>query len=178
MRVRELLKASAVVLVIACGSQPVELPPPRVAFDSMALLSKVAVAFWTEPTSTVQNLNCQPAVPCDTLIVAPRVVALRGRNLDGGWEPDDGQAVIAYEEGLEVPGLHSGPVIRVGAWRECITGRDRPAWRRGRSACVALALTKTSGPGGGRQVALKLLTPALGERWFNVAGWEPPVSAP
>ena len=146
--------------------------PPTEAAIGQAVLAALAAAPWDTDPSGWGSL-CSPAAPCDTLVLDPRVVALPGQ-APAFFVPDRRDAVAtlsAYALTLTpVPGRQ----VQLGAWRDCSSRRDRPAWKKARVACVAVGIAGAeSARSDAITFALMVATPAKGLSWPRVRTTRP-----
>ena len=151
---------------------PARQDPPTEAAIGQAALAALAAAPWDVDPSGWGSL-CTPTAPCDTLVVDPRVVSLPAQ-APAFFVPDrrDAAATLsAYGLTLAaVPGRH----VRLGAWRDCSSRRDSPAWNKGRVACVAMGIAGAeSARSDAITFALMVATPAKGLSWPRVRATRP-----
>jgi hypothetical protein len=158
--------------VVACREPPRPPPastrtPPSEADIAGAALTAIATAPWdADPTGW--GTLCTTELPCDTLIVEPRIVLLpaqapaffvpASRDRAATLTP----ATIAI---VRVPGRHSV----LGSWGECSARRDAPRWSKARVACIALGVAgyDTARPDA-MTFALLVATPARRLSWPRV----------
>jgi hypothetical protein len=143
-----------------------DTPPTEAAIGQAALAALAAAPWDVDPTGW--GSLCPPAGPCDTLVVDPRVVALPAQ-APAFFVPDrrDAAATLSpYTLTLaSVPGRH----VRLGAWRDCSSRRDLPAWSKARVACVAFGVAGLeSARSDAITFALMVATPAKGLSWPRV----------
>jgi hypothetical protein len=143
-----------------------DTPPTEAAIGQAALAALAAAPWDVDPTGW--GSLCTPAVPCDTLVVDPRVVALPTQ-APAFFVPDrrDAAATLSpYALTLaSVPGRH----VRLGPWRECSSRRDQPAWPKARVACVAFGVAGLeSARSDAITFAMMVATPAKGLSWPRV----------
>ena len=141
--------------------------PPTEAAIGHAALAALAAAPWDTDPSGWGSL-CTSAAPCDTLVVEPRVVALPAQ-APAFFVPERRDAVATLTPyGLTLAGV-PGRHLRLGAWRDCSTKRDAPAWSKARVACVALGVAGAeSARSDAITFALLVATPARGLSWPRV----------
>jgi hypothetical protein len=146
--------------------------PPTESAIGQAALAALAAAPWDVDPSGWGSL-CSSKAPCDTLVVEPRVVALPAQ-APAFFVPerrDVAATLSAYALTLSaVPGRQ----VRLGAWRDCSSRRDLPAWAKARVACVALGIAGTeSARSDAITFALMVATPAKGLSWPRVRATRP-----
>jgi hypothetical protein len=146
--------------------------PPTEAAISQAALAALAAAPWDADPSGWGSL-CSAKAPCDTLVVDPRVVVLPAQ-APAFFVPDRRDAAATLSAyALTLTGV-PGRQVRLGAWRECSSRRDLPAWARARVACVALGVAGVeSARSDAITFALMVATPAKGLSWPRVRATRP-----
>jgi hypothetical protein len=146
--------------------------PPTEAAISQAALAALAAAPWDADPSGWGSL-CSATAPCDTLVLDPRVVALPAQ-APAFFVPDRRDAAATLSAyALTLAGV-PGRQVRLGAWRECSSRRDLPAWSKGRVACVAMGIAGVeSARSDAITFALMVATPAKGLSWPRVRATRP-----
>jgi hypothetical protein len=169
------------VLTLASCESPVARPaaapirqdtPPTEAAIGLAALAALAAAPWDVDPSGWGSL-CTPAAPCDTLVVDPRVVALPAQ-APAFFVPDRRDAAATLSDYALTLATVPGRQVRLGAWRDCSSRRDHPAWTKARVACVALGVAGAeSARSDAITFALLVATPAKGLSWPRVRTTRP-----
>lgn len=164
-------------IVAACRAPAGELAqseriPPTTAAIAQAALAAVAAAPWDTDPSGWGTL-CSPQLPCDTLVVEPRIVSLPAQ-APAFFVPDR-RALAATLSPYTLSLSHvPGRQVAIGSWRECTARRDTPDWARARVACVALGLAGIETAGADAMTfALLVRTPSRGLSWPRVRATRP-----
>ncbi len=163
------------VLVLACetpapkrpaAAPAARTPPTEAAIGEAAVAAVVAAPWDRDPTGW--GTLCTAALPCDTVVIEPRIVSLPAQ-APAFFVPDrrdQAASLSAYTLGLvSVPGRYT----MLGSWRQCSSRRDTPQWSKARIACVALGVAglETASPDA-ITFALMVATPARGLSWPRV----------
>ena len=164
----------AAVLLLACGApaappKPATTLTPLTAGDlQQAAVAAVLAAPWDNDPSGWGTL-CSTAVPCDTLVVEPRVVLLPAQ-APAFFVPANRPQEVLLTAGYLPPGSAGGKLIRLGDWQACSGDRDTPGWRKVRRGCVALGVARSDTVTSASAVTFALMTatPAKGLGWPRV----------
>ena len=156
----------------SAAPSPRQDTPPTEAAISQAALAALAAAPWDVDPSGWGSL-CSAQAPCDTLVLDPRVVALPAQ-APAFFVPDRRDAAATLSAyALTLAGV-PGRMVRLGAWRECSSRRDLPAWAKGRVACVAMGIAGVEAARSDAiTFALMVATPAKGLSWPRVRATRP-----
>jgi hypothetical protein len=143
-----------------------DTPPTEAAIGQAALAALAAAPWDVDPTGW--GSLCTPAVPCDTLVVDPRVVALPSQ-APAFFVPDRRDAAATLSPYALTLAPMPGRQVRLGTWRDCSSRRDLPAWSTTRVACVAFGVAGLeSARADAITFALMVATPAKGLSWPRV----------
>jgi hypothetical protein len=141
--------------------------PPTPESITAAAVAAVAAAPWdTDPTGW--GALCSPRMPCDTIIIEPRIVELPSQ-APAFFVPERRPLAVTLDpSGFDrsaLPGRH----LVVGSWPECSARRDQRTWATSRVACVALGVAglDTARPDA-MTFAFMVLTPGKGLSWPRV----------
>lgn len=148
------------------GPEGARIPPTAAAIGEAAVAAVVAAPWDHDPTGW--GTLCTADLPCDTLVVEPRIVSLPAQ-APAFFVPDrrdEAATLTDYALSLmRVPGRQTV----LGSWRQCSSRRDSPRWGKGRVACIALGVAgiETARPDA-ITFALLVATPARGLSWPRV----------
>ena len=141
-------------------------PPTEAAIGQAAVAAVVAAPWDTDPAGW--GTLCSPDVPCDTVVVEPRIVVLPAQ-APAFFVPDARELAATLTDYALTLAPIAGRQARLGSWSECSGRRDTKAWGKLRVACVAVGLAgpETASPDA-MTFALMVATPARGLSWPRV----------
>lgn len=165
------------IVLLACREPAVpaaavsHLPPAESDIRQAALAAVLSAPWETDPSGW--GALCSLQVPCDTLVIEPRIVSLAAQ-APAFFVPDRRELAATLTPDAVSQVRIPGHQLVLGSYQQCGTRREAKTWARGRAACVALGVMGLSDARPDAMTfALLVLTPAKGLSWPRMRATRP-----